>query len=150
MKVSESRRDCLGFLAAFGLAPWSGALAQADQAQAAIRALVMDARVRAGRVGLEIPPLVENGHSVVVSLQVDSPMTEQDHVRSVHLFSEGNPLPGILTAYFTPRSGRATVSSRIRLAQSQRIWAVAAMSDGSFWQTSAESLVTLSACTEER
>ena len=120
MKVSESRRDCLGFLAAFGLAPWSGAFAQADQAQAAIRALVMDARVRAGRVGLEIPPLVENGHSVVVSLQVDSPMTEQDYVRSVHLFSEGNPLPGILTAYFTPRSGRATVTRVNESGRSQQ------------------------------
>ena len=137
-------------LAAFGLAPWSSAFAEPEQADAAIRALVGDARVRSGRIALELPPLVENGHSVVLSVNVQSPMTEQDHVRSVHLFAEGNPLPGILTAYFTRRSGRAVLTSRVRLAQSQRIWAIAAMSDGSFWQTSAETLVTLSACTEER
>ena len=155
MKILEpvpdsSRRDCLRVLSAFGLAPWSGAFAEPAQADAAIRALVRDARVRSGRIALELPPLVENGHSVVLSINVQSPMTEQDHVRSVHLFAEGNPLPGILTAYFTPRSGRAALTSRVRLAQSQRIWAIAAMSDGSFWQTSAETLVTLSACTEER
>ena len=155
MKIHESvpaasRRDCLGMLAALGLAPWSGAFAQVEQADAAIRALVKDARVRSGRVALELPPLVENGHSVVLAVKVQSPMTEQDHVRSVHLFAEGNPLPGILTAYFTPRSGRAALTSRVRLAQSQWIWAIAVMSDGSFWQTSAETLVTLSACTEER
>ena len=147
---SISRRDCLGFLAAFGLAPWSGAFAESEQADAAIRALVGNSRVRSGRIALELPPLVENGHSVVLTVNVQSPMTEQDHVRSVHLFAEGNPLPGILTAYFTPRSGRAVLTSRVRLAQSQRIWAIAAMSDGSLWQTSAETLVTLSACTEER
>lgn len=147
---NQSRRNCLGFLAAFGLAPWSGAFAEPEQATAAIRALVRDARVRAGRIALELPPLVENGHSVVLSVKVDSPMTEQDHVRSLHLFAEGNPLPGILTAYFTPRSGRASLTSRVRLAQSQRIWAVAEMSDGTFWEASAETLVTLSACTEER
>ena len=147
---SISRRDCLGFLAAFGLAPWSGAFAESEQADAAIRALVGNSRVRSGRIALELPPLVENGHSVVLTVNVQSPMTEQDHVRSVHLFAEGNPLPGILTTYFTPRSGRAVLTSRVRLAQSQRIWAIAAMSDGSFWQTSAETLVTLSACTEER
>jgi len=145
-----SRRDCLGVLAALGLAPWSGAFAEVEQADAAIRALVKDARVRSGRIALELPPLVENGHSVALSVNVQSPMTEQDHVRSVHLFAEGNPLPGILTAYFTPRSGRAVLTSRVRLAQSQRIWAIAVMSDGSFWQTSGETLVTLSACTEER
>ena len=155
MKILESvtaisRRDCLAVLAAFGLAPWSSAFAEPEQADAAIRALVGDARVRSGRIALELPPLVENGHSVVLTVNVQSPMTEQDHVRSVHLFAEGNPLPGILTTYFTPRSGRAVLTSRVRLAQSQRIWAIAAMSDGSFWQTSAETLVTLSACTEER
>ena len=155
MKILESvpaisRRDCLAVLAAFGLAPWSSAFAEPEQADAAIRALVGDARVRSGRIALELPPLVENGHSVVLTVKVQSPMTEQDHVRSVHLFAEGNPLPSILTTYFTPRSGRAVLTSRVRLAQSQRIWAIAAMSDGSFWQTSAETLVTLSACTEER
>jgi len=146
----ESRRQWLAFLAGFGLAPWSPVFAQPDAAQAAIRALVAKAEIRSGRIRLEIPPLVENGHSVVMSLRVQSPMTAEDHVRSVHVFAEGNPLPAVLTAYFTPHSGQAALTSRIRLAESQRIWAVAVMSDGSFWQTSAETLVTLSACTEER
>ena len=101
-----------------------------------------------GRVTLVIPPLVENGNLVVLKVSVQSPMTANDYVKAVHVIAEENPSPNIFTAYFTPRSGRAELTTRVRLADSQRVWAIAQMSDGSFWQGYADTLVTLSACTE--
>ena len=144
------RRDCLGWLASLGLAAHCPAFADAEQAQTAIRALAGDAQIQSGRVLLDIPPLIENGNTVVMTVQIESPMTAQDYVHSVHVLAEGNPLPHILSAYFTPRSGRAHIVSRIRLAENQRIWAIAQMSNGSYWRTFADTLVTTSACTEER
>ena len=101
-----------------------------------------------GKVKLVIPPLVENGNLVVLKLSVDSPMTVNDYVKSIHVIAEGNPLPNIFTVYLTPRSGTANITTRVRLADSQTVWAIAQMSDGKFYQGSAETLVTLSACTE--
>jgi sulfur-oxidizing protein SoxY len=132
------------------LAAHCPAFADAEQAQTAIRALTGDAQIQSGRVLLDIPPLIENGNTVVMTVQIESPMTAQDYVHSVHVLAEGNPLPHILSAYFTPRSGRAHIVSRIRLAENQRIWAIAQMSNGSYWRTFADTLVTTSACTEER
>ena len=101
-----------------------------------------------GRVKLVIPPLVENGNLVVLKVSVESPMTAQDYVKAIHVIAEGNPLPNIFSAFLTPRSGTANITTRVRLAETQRVWAIAQMSDGSFWQGYAETLVTLSACTE--
>jgi sulfur-oxidizing protein SoxY len=144
------RRDCLAWLSALGLAPHSIAFASPDQARQAIQTLVGDQTVQMGRVIIDVPPLIENGNSVVMTLRVESPMTEQDYVKSVHVLAEGNPLPNLLSAYFTPRSGRAQVMSRVRLAENQRVWAIAQMSNGNFWSGYADTLVTTSACTEER
>jgi sulfur-oxidizing protein SoxY len=99
-------------------------------------------------VDLEIPPLVENGNSVVMKVAVESPMTENDFVRAIHIVAEGNPLPNIVSFQLSHRSGRAAVTTRVRLNDSQRVWAIAQMSDGSFWQGHASTLVTLAACTE--
>ena len=148
--MTIQRRDCLTWLSALGLAPHSIAYASPDQAKLAIQTLVGDQIVQTGRVILDIPPLIENGNSVVMTLRVESPMTQQDYVKSVHMLAEGNPLPNILSAYFTPRSGLARVMSRVRLAKNQRVWAIAQMSNGSFWRGYADTLVTTSACTEER
>jgi sulfur-oxidizing protein SoxY len=144
------RRDCLAWLSALGLAPHSIAFASPDQARQAIQTLVGDQTVQMGRVIIDVPPLIENGNSVVMTLRVESPMTVQDYVKSVHVLAEGNPLPNLLSAYFTPRSGRAQVMCRVRLAENQRVWAIAQMSNGNFWSGYAETLVTTSACTEER
>jgi sulfur-oxidizing protein SoxY len=75
-------------------------------------------------------------------------MTADDYVKSIHIIAEGNPLPNIFTVYLTPRSGTANITTRVRLADSQTVWAIAQMSDGNFYQGQAETLVTLSACTE--
>jgi sulfur-oxidizing protein SoxY len=105
--------------------------------------------VSKGRVKLDVPPLVDNGNAVSISVVVDSPMTEADHVKSIHIFSERNPEPVILAAKLGPRSGRATAATRVRLADTQTIVAIAGMSDGSFWSGSAPTVVTIAACLED-
>lgn len=118
-----------------------------DRARA-IRDFAGEAEIRQGRVVLDLPPLVENGNSAPVTVTVESPMTETDFVRMIALFNERNPQPNVLTLQLGPRAGRAVVSTRIRLATSQRITAIAEMSDGSYWSDSAEVIVTLAACVE--
>jgi len=103
---------------------------------------------RPGGVRLEVSPLVENGNTVPISVQVDSPMTQQDHVRAIAVFNERNPQPHVITARFGPRAGRAVLSTHIRLATSQSLVAVAEMSDGSFRSDRALVVVTLAACVE--
>jgi len=122
--------------------------AKKEDADEAIKKITGSAKIQEGRVTLTIPPLVENGNLVVLKVSVESPMTANDYVRAIHVIAEGNPLPNIFTAYLTPRSGTANITTRVRLADSQRVWAIVQMSNGSFWQGSAETLVTLSACTE--
>jgi sulfur-oxidizing protein SoxY len=115
----------------------------------AIRDLVGEAAVKVGRVKLEIPPLVENGNTVPMTVSVDSPMTAEDHVKSIHVFNEKNPQPNIGNFHLGARAGRAKVTTRIRLADSQKVTAIAQLSDGSFWSGSVDVIVTLAACTEE-
>ncbi len=103
---------------------------------------------RAGRVRLEIAELVENGNTVPVTVSVQSPMSEADHVRRIALFNELNPEPGVAVFHLSPRNGRAQVATRMRLATTQQVLAVAHMSDGSFWQATMEVIVTLAACVE--
>src|SRR5580698_7878362 len=115
----------------------------------AIRNVVGSAVVQTGRVKLDIPPLVENGNTVPMTVSVTSPMTPEDYVKSIHVFNEKNPQPNIGNFYLGPRAGRAQISTRIRLADTQKIVAIARLSDGSFWSVSADVVVTLAACTEE-
>ena len=146
-----SRRMYLSALGLLGISGWivpSLTVAKKPEAMDAIAKIVGSNTIRVGRVKLVIPPLVESGNLVVLKLSVESPMTANDYVKAVHVIAEGNPLPNIFAAYFTPRSGRAELTTRVRLADSQRVWAIAQMSDGSFWQGYADTLVTLSACTE--
>jgi sulfur-oxidizing protein SoxY len=101
-----------------------------------------------GRVTLSIAPLVDNGNAVPVNIKVDSPMTAADHVQRLALFTPANPQPEVAVFHLGPHNGRAEVATRVRLATSQTVEAVAALSDGSFWQGRAEVLVTLAACIE--
>ncbi|MGY4410920.1 sulfur-oxidizing protein SoxY [Bradyrhizobium sp. LB7.1] len=115
----------------------------------AIRNVVGEAPVRTGRVKLDIPPLVENGNTVPMTVSVASPMRADDYVKSIHVFNEKNPQPNIGNFYLGPSSGRAQISTRIRLADTQKVVAIARLSDDSFWQVTTEIVVTLAACTEE-
>jgi sulfur-oxidizing protein SoxY len=116
---------------------------------AAMRTIVGEAVVRTGKVKLEVPPLVENGNTVPMTVSVSNPMTPADHVVSIHVFNEKNPQPNIGNFYLGPHAGRAQVSTRIRLADSQKIVAIARLSDGSFWSATVDVVVTLAACTDE-
>ena len=152
-----TRREFLVLAAASFAAP-TAAKAQLDPNQQALRRTAMqealrrvvgDAPVRRGRVKLELPPLIDNGNSVPLSVAVESPMTPSDHVKAIHVFTEKNPLPDVVSATLGPRAGRARMSIRVRLADTQTVLAIAQLSDGSFWSDSAEVVVTLSACLEE-
>ena len=115
----------------------------------AMRKVVGDAPVRHGRVKLDIPPLIDNGNAVPLSVEVESPMTAADHVKAIHVFTERNPQPYVLTAHLGPRAGRARISTRARIGDTGAVTAIAQMSDGSFWSDSVKVIVTLSACLEE-
>jgi sulfur-oxidizing protein SoxY len=124
------------------------ALATVADATQAVDKILGNKKAATGRVTLVIPPLVENGNLVTMKVSVDSPMTQADYVQAIHIVAEGNPLPNVVSFYLSPRAGRAVITTRIRLGDSQRVRAIAQMSDGSFWQGHAETLVTLAACTE--
>jgi sulfur-oxidizing protein SoxY len=116
--------------------------------KAAIHRIVGEQPVRKGRVTLDIPPLVENGNTIAMSVAVESPMTETDYVKAVHVFNEKNPQPDIISVHLGPRAGKATFSTRIRLADSQNVVAIAEMNDGSLWSDTVEVIVTIAACLE--
>lgn len=118
---------------------------QADLEQAR-RELFGDRPIREGRVTVKLPPIAENGYSVPLSVTVDSPMTADDYVERVAILSPRNPLPNIAQFHFTPRSGKAFVSTRIRMSGTQSIQAIAEMNDGSLWSGSMQTVVTLAAC----
>ncbi|HEX4585360.1 MAG TPA: SoxY-related AACIE arm protein [Burkholderiaceae bacterium] len=144
-----NRRDFLaiGGAVALGFGASAARATPAEQAEA-IQQLTGGAPVSRGRVTLDLPPLVENGNSVPLTVRVESPMTAADHVKAIHVFVEKNPQPYVAAFHLGPRAGRASVSTRIRLADTQTVVAICQMSDGSFWSGSADSVVTLAACTE--
>jgi sulfur-oxidizing protein SoxY len=116
--------------------------------RAAIRSVVGEAPLRKGKVKLDLPPLIENGNAVPMTVSVESAMTEADHVKAIHVFNEKNPQPHVVSVQLGPRAGKAAVATRIRLADSQTVIAIAQLSDGSFWSDEADVVVTLAACLE--
>ena len=145
----ESRRRALKVLgagvAAGALAP-VGALARPADVAYAIRKTLRGAEVAPGPVVLDLPDRSEQGTSVPLTVRVDSPMTVDDHVRAVHVFADANPRPHVLSAFFTPASGIAEVSTRIRLDGAQTIVAVAALSDGTHWRAERFIRIAFGAC----
>src|SRR3954464_7838079 len=147
----STRRQFLALSGAAAAAVATSAPAEATPASmaAAMRDVTGAAVVRTGRVKLDVPPLVENGNTVPLTVSVTSPMTAEDHVKTIHVFVEKNPQPNVGNFVLGARAGRAQVSTRIRLADSQKIVAIAKLSDGSYWSATADVVVTLAACTEE-
>ena len=111
-----------------------------------VRDLTGGAAVREGRVTLQLPRLADNGTSVPLKVSVQSPMTAADRVVSLSLLSPRNPRPLMATFHFGDDSPRAEVTTRVRLNGTQRVLAIARMSDGSFWSATSEVEVTESAC----
>jgi sulfur-oxidizing protein SoxY len=148
MSASVRRRfvALLAGVAAAPLLPFRSARAQPDTFAALLEKVTGGAPVRAGRVKVDTPRLADNGHSVPLTVSVESPMTAADHVRSITLLSERNPRPLMATFHLGPKTGRAEVATRVRLNGTQRVLAVARLSDGSYWSGTAEVEVTESAC----
>jgi sulfur-oxidizing protein SoxY len=144
-----NRRSFLLGAASVVLLPFDAAHATPDALADAIKELTGGKEMRTGKIKLDAPPLIENGNTVPITVSVDSPMTDADHVKSIHLFNEKNPQPHVFSATLAPRNGRAQIGTRIKLADTQKIVAIAQTSDGTFWTASAEVIVTIAACIED-
>jgi sulfur-oxidizing protein SoxY len=150
-----SRRQFIGLMGALAagdaIAQLPPNIAQLRQAalEDAVRKVTGNAQVRAGRVKLDLPPLIDNGNTVPLTVTVESPMTEADHVKAIHVFTEKNPQPFVIGAHIGPRAGRAKLATRARIADTGKVIAIAEMSDGSFWSDTVSVVVTLSACLED-
>ena len=140
------RRKLLAVAAALVVA--RPALATSEEMKAAIAAFTGGAAPRAGKVTLDVATLVDNGNAVPITVSVDSPMTAADHVVAIAVFNERNPKTDVVKFSLGPRAGKAVVSTRIRMATSQKLVAVARMNDGSSWSSTADVIVTLAACVE--
>lgn len=151
------RRDVLigaaaaaSLLALFSAAGATGATAQdkplSADLEAALKKIMGDAKPADGRISLDIPEIAENGNTVPFVLSVESPMTETDFVKALHIMAAGNPQPGVASFTFTPASGRAFAASRMRLARTQEVIAVAEMSDGRFLLGRRTVKVTIGGC----
>jgi len=154
MPDSPTRRRVLGTSVALGASLLGGAVwtrpayATTEEMTAAVRKFANGSAVMPGRVRLAISPIVDNGNTVPVEISVASPMTAADHVTHIALFNERNPQADVVNFYLNHRAGRAHVATRIRLATTQKLVAVARMNDGSFWSHTVEVIVAIAACLE--
>jgi sulfur-oxidizing protein SoxY len=134
------------------MAAWTGCVRPAEaqgppgDIQAVVKTLVGDATPLVGRIALDLPEIAENGNTIPYTVTVESPMTAAEYVEAVHLLAPANPHPQISSFFFTPQSGKATVSSRMRLAQTQDVLVFAEMSDGTLYTTKRSVKVTVGGC----
>jgi len=146
---SLNRRKALALGGAVGavvvITPLS-AFAQSKDAMSVMKEFTGGKDASDGKISLEMPEIAENGNTVPLSISVESPMTSDDYVKRVIIISEGNPRPEVATFNFTPRSGVAEASTRMRLAKTQNVAAVAEMSDGSFFAIKRQVKVTIGGC----
>jgi sulfur-oxidizing protein SoxY len=124
------------------------ATATPEAMRAVMRTIVGEAPVKKGRVKLDLPPLVENGNTVPMTVTVDSPMAARDYCKAIYVLNEKNPQPHVVNVFFGQRAGLATFSTRIKLGDTQRVTALAQMSDGTFWMGEQDVIVTIAACLE--
>ncbi len=147
--MTITRRQALGLTAGtaafLALSPRLTFAATSDT-EAAIKAFTGGATPTAGTVSLDTPEIAENGNTVPVGVSVDSPMTSDNYVASVLILADGNPNPAVATFHFSPLSGSAEAKTRIRLAKTQNVIAVAKMSDGSTFMDTKEVKVTIGGC----
>jgi sulfur-oxidizing protein SoxY len=147
--VQKTRREALAYAAIAGLAAFVAprmSLADEQAVAAEIKKLYGDKKFDSGRIKLDVPEIAENGLVVPVTVDVESPMTDKDYVKAVHVFADGNPLPGIVSYRFTPACGKASASTRMRLAQTQNVICIAEMSNGNLYMAKAAVKVTIGGC----
>jgi sulfur-oxidizing protein SoxY len=149
MQTPASKRQFLrtaGIAAVAAVIAPRMAFATAADVASEIKKLYGDRQIASGRIKLDVPQIAETGLVVPIIVEVDSPMTANDYVKSVHVFAEKNPLPGVITYRFTPEAGKAAASTRMRLAETQDIVVVAEMSSGQLFSTRSEVKVTIGGC----
>lgn len=148
-QVEPTRREALTLAAVAGLAAFlAPKMLLADEAAVAaeIKKLYGDKKMDSGKVKLDVPEIAENGLVVPINIEVESPMTDSDYVKAVHVFADGNPLPGVVSYKFTPACGKASASTRMRLAQTQNIVCIAEMSNGNLHMAKSNVKVTIGGC----
>ncbi|SRR5688500_2219807 len=148
-RKGASRREILAGGGCAVLLASHPVFATTDDMDAAIRAFVGEGQLKEGKIKIDVPPLVENGNTVPLTVSVESPVSATDFVKTIAVFNEKNPQPNVAVFHLGPRAGRASVSTRMRLATSQNLIAVAELSDGTFWSDKVEVIVTLAACVED-
>ena len=147
--VETTRRETLAFASILGLAALLAprmTFADEQAVAAEIKKLYGDKKFDSGKIKLDVPEIAENGLVVPVNVEVESPMTDADYVKAVHVLADGNPLPGIVSYSFTPACGKASASTRMRLAQTQNIICIAEMSNGKLHMAKANVKVTIGGC----
>jgi len=150
LHVVDRRDFVLGASSAAALLAFLGVGADPARAeltwQEAIKKAIGDAKPAEGKVSITLPEIAENGNTVPFTVAVDSPMTDNDYAKTVHIFATGNPRPDVASYHFTPMSGKAEVSSRMRLGKTQDVIAVAELSDGKFYMSKRSVKVTIGGC----
>ena len=149
MKLEKNRRETLLLAATAGFATLLAprmSVADEQTVAAEIKKLYADKKMESGKIKLDVPEIAENGLVVPLDVEVESPMTDADYVKAVHVFADGNPLPGIVTYRFTPACGKASASTRMRLAQTQNIVCIAELSNGNLHMAKANVKVTIGGC----
>lgn len=147
--VARTRREALALAGVAALAALIApriSIADEQAVAAEIKKLYGDKKFESGKIKLDVPEIAENGLVVPVTVDIESPMTEQDYVKAVHVFADGNPLPGIVSYRFTPACGKASASTRMRLAQTQNVVCIAEMSNGNLHMAKASVKVTIGGC----
>ena len=145
----DRRRFTLGGAAGVAVASLPLALLAQDAGEGweqAVRKVLGDAKPIEGKVLIDLPEIAENGNTVPFTVSVDSPMSETDYVKAVHIIATANPQPGVATFRFSPLSGKANVASRMRLAKTQDVIAIAELGDGRFLMSKRNVKVTIGGC----
>jgi sulfur-oxidizing protein SoxY len=136
-----------GLAAAIPLASGLGLAQDAPQAwEQAVKKVLGDAKAVDGKVTMEMPEIAENGNTVPFTIVIDSPMSDADHVKAIHVIATGNPQPGVATFRLSLLSGKATVASRMRLARTQDVITIAELSNGQFLMAKRNVKVTIGGC----
>ncbi len=136
----------LGALALTGSLASRDALATPEKAAAYLSKMTGGTASKEGRVTVKLPEIAENGRTVPITISVDSPMTDSDYVKSIHVVAERNPTPEVISINMTPAMGKAEVSTRMRLGETQNVRAAAIMSDGSVYTGTKQVKVTIGGC----
>ena len=151
-ELALSRRQMMGgitataLLLAAGLTPLRASQAADTATEGLLSNIIKGRTVNEGRISLDVPEIAENGNTVPVAFEIDSPMTDDDYVQAVHVMADGNPAPEVASFSFTPMNGLAAASIRIRLAKTQNVVVLAEMNDGSVYMAKSEVKVTIGGC----